>query len=100
MQHQNISVSSIHRCEVSSWFRFYVRVSLQGSVRNVYQKPKTRNQLDTYLFSLYKELFSPKTAGPLIFGPPSDMIRGYTQLVDPLQVHSLAPNTEICKIIS
>ena len=68
----------MHRCEVSSWFRFCVRVrnlGLKVSVRAVTKKPRTRNQHDTDAFlSNHAKLFSPKTAGHSIFGPPFDIL--------------------------
>ena len=49
-------------------FELGLKVSVK--VRTLNQKPRTRNQHD--------QLFSPKTAGHSIFGPPSDY-RGYYQ---------------------
>ena len=48
----------------------------------------------THFLSLYDQLFSPKTAGHSIFGPPCDIIGGIIS-TDPSHVNRLcSPNRE------
>ena len=79
----------MHRCEVSSWFRFVLGLGLKVSVSAVNKKPRTRNLHDTdAILSHHAQLFSPKTAAHSIFGPPSDILGGIIR-TDPSQVNTI-----------
>ena len=71
----------MHRYEVSSWFRFCVRLGLKVSVRAV-------NMTQMHFLSHHAQLFSPKTAGHSIIGPPSDILEFFIR-TDPSQVNTL-----------
>ena len=77
----------MHRWRLVPGLDFVLGLGLKLSVRAVNKKPRTRNRHDTDAFlSHLAQLFSPKTAGHSIFGPPSDIMG---VISDPSQVNTL-----------